>query len=212
MCITNGFDEQEIKNNINVQSDSGKKFTLSYVGVLEQLRNPEILWEVLNELVTENPEFRADFRLQFAGRVDDRIKASIENSALKNTVLDLGYLSHDAAVEVMAQSDMLLITNFPDPASKGIIPGKIFEYLATGTKILSFGPDGADVETILNKTSAGRHFTYTDTENLKKYLSDIYSEWKTGKQTSNPADISEFSRRNLTAQLAALLNEKDTRS
>jgi hypothetical protein len=49
-------------------------------------------------------------------------------------------------------SEILLITNFPNDSSKGIIPGKIFEYLATGKQIISFGPKDADVSKILNET------------------------------------------------------------
>jgi hypothetical protein len=42
---------------------------------------------------------------------------------------------------------------------------KIFEYLATGKQIISFGPKDADVSKILNETQAGKHFSYDDSEN-----------------------------------------------
>lgn len=156
-CITNGFDESDSskKAGENKNSQIEKAFTLSYIGVLEQLRNPENLWKALDELVKENAEFAADFKLKFVGRIDDKILHSIENSSLKNHILNLGYLAHGKAVEEMQNSDMLLITNFPNEASKGIIPGKIFEYLASGKQILSFGPDKADVAKILEETQAG---------------------------------------------------------
>lgn len=64
----------------------------------------------------------------------------------------MGYQTHDVALKHMQNSTVLLMTNFPQESSKGIIPGKIFEYLATGKTILSFGPKDADVEKILNET------------------------------------------------------------
>lgn len=207
VCITNGFDVEstadfEQKNKKRNQ----QKFTLSYIGVLEQLRNPEILWEVLNESLTENEDFNKDFQLKFAGRIDDQILKNIENSHLKNHIDNLGYISHDKAVEEMYSSNVLLITNFPEETSKGIIPGKIFEYLATGKTILSFGPKEADVETILNETKAGKHFSYEDKQAVKDFIEDLYNNWNTGKSDCNSSNIEKFSRKSLTQNLVEVLN------
>lgn len=206
-CITNGYDESDSskKAGENKNSQIEKAFTLSYIGVLEQLRNPENLWKALDELVKENAEFAADFKLKFVGRIDDKILLSIENSSLKNHILNLGYLAHGKAVEEMQNSDMLLITNFPNEASKGIIPGKIFEYLASGKQILSFGPDKADVSKILEETQAGKHFSYQDTENIKKFILEKYELWKNDSLIENTQHIEQFSRKNLTQQLTEVL-------
>lgn len=206
-CITNGFDESDSskKAGENKNSQIEKAFTLSYIGVLEQLRNPENLWKALDELVKENAEFAADFKLKFVGRIDDKILHSIENSSLKNHILNLGYLAHGKAVEEMQNSDMLLITNFPNEASKGIIPGKIFEYLASGKQIISFGPDKADVAKILEETQAGKHFSYQDTENIKKFILEKYELWKNDSLIENTQHIEQFSRKNLTQQLTEVL-------
>jgi glycosyltransferase involved in cell wall biosynthesis len=210
-CITNGFDESdsskkaEEQEGENTNSQIEKAFTLSYIGVLEQLRNPENLWKALDELVKENPEFADDFNLKFVGRIDDKILQAIENSSLKNHILNLGYLAHGKAVEEMQNSDLLLITNFPNEASKGIIPGKIFEYLASGKQILSFGPDKADVAKILEETQAGKHFNYQDTETVKKFILEKFELWKNGSLLKNTQNIEQFSRKNLTSQLTEVL-------
>lgn len=203
VCITNGFDESDSDKSIKGQIS--QVFTLSYIGVLEQLRNPENLWKALDELVKENTEFAADFKLKFVGRIDDKILQSIENSSLKNHILNLGYLAHGKAVEEMQNSDLLLITNFPNESSKGIIPGKIFEYLASGKQILSFGPDKADVAKILEETQAGKHFSYQDIETIKKFILEKFELWKNASLLDNTQRIEQFSRKNLTRQLAEVL-------
>ena len=203
VCITNGFEVlSEDKNKVDIKSD---KFTLGYVGVLEQLRNPEILWKTLNEILSENVDFATDFKLKFVGKVDDKILNELENSALKNSILNIGYLPHEKSVLEMKNSSLLLITNFPQETSKGIIPGKIFEYLATGNQILSFGPKDADVAMILEKTNAGKHFGYEEKENVKNYILSIYKNWKSGKLQSENVNIEEFSRKNLTKKLSEIL-------
>lgn len=209
-CITNGFDESDSQkttysNTQTPKNSNAAAFTLSYIGVLEQLRNPENLWKALNELIHQNPDFAENFVLKFAGRVDDKILADIEHSTLKNHILNLGYLSHDKAIEEMQTSDILLITNFPNESSKGIIPGKIFEYLATGKQIISFGPDEADVSRILTETDAGKHFSYNDSDTIKDFILEKFMLWKNGNLVENTKNIEQFSRRNLTGKLAEIL-------
>jgi len=203
VCITNGFDDSNTQT--FKHSNTQTKFTLSYVGVLEQLRNPEILWEALEEMVSENEDFKNDFQLKIAGRIDDKILEKLESSPLQHSILNLGYISHNKAVEEMENSLVLLITNFPQESSKGIIPGKLFEYLATGNSIISFGSKYSDVSKILEKTNAGKHFSYTEKTELKNYLSVLFESWKNGALQSNSENIEEFSRRNLTKKLAELL-------
>ena len=105
----------------------------------------------------------------------------------------------------MQNSEMLLITNFPNESSKGIIPGKIFEYLASGKQILSFGPDKADVAKILEETQAGKHFGYSDTETVKRFILEKFDLWKSGNLSENTQHIEQFSRKNLTQQLSKIL-------
>lgn len=201
LCITNGFD---IVNRLPIAKS--EKFSLSYIGVLEQLRNPENLWQTLNEILAENTDFSDDFELKFVGRVDDKILEILEKTPLKNHINNKGYLAHQQSFSEMMSSDLLLITNFPSSESKGIIPGKLFEYLATGKPILSFGPNLADVQKILDKTNAGKHFDYQNKTELKAYILAIYQNWKSGTNINQNANIEEFSRKKLTEKLAEILN------
>lgn len=201
VCITNGFDVDFSA----AEKSHSQKFTLSYVGVLEQLRNPQILWTVLNELIHENPDFAENFELKFVGRIDDKILTHLQASKLSRNINNLGYLSHDKAAQEMAKSTLLLITNFPEAASKGIIPGKVFEYLATGKQILSFGPEDADVAKILTETNAGKHFGFSDKTEVKQFFSGQFEKWKSGNQLENQSDIQQYSRRKLTEKLSKIL-------
>ena len=107
----------------------------------------------------------------------------------------------------MQDSSVLLMTNFPKDSSKGIIPGKIFEYLATGKTILSFGPNEADVKKILNETNAGKHFGYEEKENLKHFILETYQNWKSGNLENRAENIAQFSRKKLTQKLVDLMKK-----
>lgn len=207
-CITNGFDSEIESQKSEVGSkNSTNKFTLSYVGVLEQLRDPGNLWWTLYEIMCENEEFSNDFELKFVGKVDNKIQQSLFHIGINQNIKYLGYLPHEQALQEMQDSTVLLMTNFPQESSKGIIPGKIFEYLATGKTILSFGPKDADVEKILNETKAGKHFGYDEKEKLKKFILESYENWKLGTLNQNAENIEQFSRKNLTQKLVDLMNK-----
>ena len=223
-CITNGFDISEPSKVVGFQNSQAREFsvlqtteknnpitehtfTMSYVGVLEQLRNPENLWNAIYFLLNNNQDFADDFELKFVGRIDEIILQQLKHLGIDHIVNNLGYLAHDESVNEMENSDLLLITNFPNESSKGIIPGKLFEYLATGKQIISFGPKDADVETILNKTKAGKHFDYSESAEISDFILSLYKDWKSGKTIQNSANINEFSRKELAKQLANLLRK-----
>lgn len=203
ICITNGFDEEE-NGKFEIQKKTDR-FTLSYIGVLEQLRNPQNLWEVLEELIKKHSDFAQDFELKFVGKVDDNILERIKASVLKSFVKNLGYLSHHKALEEMKNSDILLISNFDTEASKGIIPGKLFEYLVTGKKIISFGPKGGDVAKILEETQVGKHFSYNEKEGIEMFILEQYQNWKQGIFDIRKQGIEQYHRRKLAEKLVSIL-------
>jgi glycosyltransferase involved in cell wall biosynthesis len=159
--------------------------------------------------MVENQDFNQDFELKFVGRIDDKIAEKFENSLWKHHIKNLGYLSHQESLVEMQNSNLLLITNFPKEESKGIIPGKLFEYLATGKQILSFGPKNADVENIILETKTGKHFDFqTDPFVLKSYLLSEYKIWKQDSHREIKSNIHAYSRKYLTKKLVEILENK----
>jgi len=202
-CITNGFDGVPYEKG---KAERSEKFTICYAGVLEQLRNPKILWSVLQQLAERNVGFKEDVKIVFAGRADEHILQYLKDSPLSASIETPGYLPHQQANEQMRKADLLLLTNFSQPTSKGIIPGKLFEYLASGTEIISFGPAESDVARILLETNSGRHFSYTDEQEISAFILQQYERWKRGEEPTEKREIDQFSRKNLTGQLAELLD------
>lgn len=199
ICITNGYDTE-----ITPTLEKTNHFTMSYVGVLEQLRNPKVLWEILEEIVNENNEFKNDFQLKLVGKIDEAILK--EWKTLKNNTIYKGYLTHKEAIKEMKNTDLLLLTNFPNASSKGIIPGKLFEYLASQKTIISFGYQDSDVSKIIEKTHTGKHFTYTEKQKTKRFIMEEYEKWKNNDTSIKKMDISEFSRKNLTKKLSEFIH------
>ena len=200
--ITNGFEESDFR----IGKFISNKFKITYSGGLEIARNPVVLWKALSELIQENEAFKTDFELEFYGNLSQEVENSIVQNGLEDHLVKKGYVSHKESIQGIKNADLLLLTNFPDEKSKGIIPGKLFEYMATGNPVLAIGPDGGDVARILEETQAGNYYTHSQKEEVKSYIFEIYQKWKSGDETQHPiSEFMQFSRRSLTEKLAKLI-------
>ena len=201
--LTNGFEEVKSKT----EKDQNH-FHLTYSGGLEMLRNPEVVWTALQELKNEISTFQHDVKLNFYGSLAEDVKENILNHDLKNILVEHGYVSHQTSIEAINKANLLLLTNFDKAESKGIIPGKIFEYMATGNPILAIGPKDADVEKIMIQTQSGGSFGHAEKDEVKQFILLNYQQWlKNPNYTflNNPTEIEQYSRRNLTKKLVEIL-------
>lgn len=200
--ITNGYDNNGISE---VTLD--KKFSLSHIGSLLSGRNPRNLWKVLGELVKEDQFFSKDFQLNLVGAVSEEVIASIKNVGLENHLRVKGYVNHPQAIELQRRSQVLLLVEIDSEETRGIIPGKFFEYMAANRPILALGPEKWDVERILIETGSGNYFNYKEEEDLKYRILSYYSEYKKGALNSSSRNIEKYSRKNLTQKLAEVLTQ-----
>ena len=201
--ITNGF--EPLKGEVNKQLDS--KFTISHIGSLLSARNPEILWEVLNELILENDQFAANFELKLAGVVSKVVMESITKNGLKGYVNNLGYVSHEKALNLQYQSQVLLLIEIDSEETQMIIPGKLFEYIQSGRPILSLGPINADFATIIKETETGTFFQYHQKQALKNQILSYFEDFQQNKLSVSPKGIKKYTRKNITEQLAQLIKK-----
>ena len=200
--ITNGFDEKDFSGDLELSEN----FTISHIGSLLSERNPVALWEVFAELISENLAFKDFFELKLVGKVSDVVLDSIWEAGLKQYVSVEGYLDHNESVKRQRSSQVLLLIEINKTEPQGIIPGKIFEYLASKRPVLAIGPENWDVVKIIAETKSGQCFAYQDKLALKTYILSCFNEFLKGKLKVDSENIEKFSRRNLTKSLVNLIN------
>ncbi|SHG34015.1 glycosyl transferase family 1 [Flagellimonas flava] len=194
--ITNGFDELLAPTGLDTS------FTISHLGSLLTGRNPVSLWKALQDLVTSHPDFGKSLKIQLAGVVGEEVHASISKFGLKDYVDMLGYLSHSKVVEVQQKSQSLLLLEIDSEETKGIIPGKLFEYLNAKRPILAIGPDEWEAGDMIEAATAGKVVGTNDVEGLKSLLLTWFEAFKSGKLECNPVGIHQYHRKELTKQMA----------
>lgn len=199
--ITNGYDIEKITN-----QTLDEKFTLAHIGSFLSERNPRILWQVLQELITENETFKNDFELKLIGATSQAVIDTISEFKLNDYVLNLGYIAHQEAIEHHRKSQVLLLIEINSDDTKSIIPGKLFEYMISERPIIAIGPKGSDFSEIITATNTGMFFTYDEKEKLKTSLLNFYQEYKNQNLKVHAVGLQQYSRKNLTEQLVKILN------
>jgi glycosyltransferase involved in cell wall biosynthesis len=198
--ITNGYDiTTEAKPTLDT------KFSLSHIGSLLSERNPEVLWKVLAELCQESKDFAKDLQLKLIGTVSDAVIESITQHGLFNYTEIVGYQPHDKVRSLQRASQVLLLLEINSIDTRGIIPGKLFEYMASERPILAIGPKDWDVQQIIAKTNTGNVFEYHQHSELKEKIQSLYNDYRNNALKVHAIGLQQYSRKALTKQLANTL-------
>ena len=198
--ITNGYDYEPSASFV-----MDTKFSFSHIGSLLSKRNPEVLWQVLSDLIKEHDAFAEDFQLNFIGFLSDDVLQSIKKYSLSNYVNNIGYVSHQEAVLYQKKSQVLLLIEIDSDETKCIIPGKLFEYMVSNRPIIAIGPTHSDVEKIIKETNTGHYFNYQDYDVLKSVILEHYTAYKNNTLQVYPIGLQKYSRKSLTEALSKLL-------
>ena len=205
--IYNGFDrDDDTKAPVNLS----EAFTITYLGVLSKIQNPVKLWQVLGELVKENEDFNKQLKINLIGQIDNSVIKSLDEQSLSGHVSLSSYIPHEQVSAVHRSSTLLLLLLMPDcePRAKGLLTGKLFEYLASGRPILCIGPEDGDAAKILNETHAGTTIGFDNKEAMKEVVKNLYQSYLDNDLPNNThLEVERYSRRVLAEEFAELLNK-----
>ncbi|MCH4823264.1 glycosyltransferase family 4 protein [Gramella lutea] len=198
--ITNGFDSE-----YQITETESKRFKIAHIGSLLSGRNPESLWKAIQELLTENDEFRQSFQLKLAGKVSEEVLRSISAYGLEQYLENQGYVNHQKAIELQKDASVLLLIEIDSEETRGIIPGKLFEYMAANKPILAIGPENWDAERIISETGTGSVYCYGEIEDIKNHILELFEKFQGNEEMSSPSGVEQYHRKALTEKLANLI-------
>jgi len=205
--IYNGFDHEDIPD---IEGLSTEKFTLEYIGNLKPNQNPAQLWTALRELIDEVPEFKELFELNLVGNIDKYLAEDLTGQYNLAPILNIiPYVSHQEAIKRMLHTNLLLFIVPEAENNKLIITGKLFEYLASRTPILSIGPVEGDAANLLREAERDEMKTYDEKEKIKEQILNGFKIWlgdEKKPQKHSKTDLMQYSRRHLSEKLSNVLN------
>ena len=175
------------------------RFRITHAGSFFGRRDPRPFLTALGRVDDVVARFVGDFRStdrEWASGIADRIEL-------------IPYAPHRQALELQRDSEaLLLLIPEAEGRGRGILSGKVFEYLAAERPILALvPPDGAAAE-LLRETGAGVVVAPGDVDGIERELTAMRDRWRAG--TLEPPMLTDewreqLSRRTRVQELVALL-------
>ena len=203
--ITNGFDPSDYDGEVQQNREI---LNIVYTGkIIFPLRDPSPLFEALTTLINNKKIESSKISVSFYGtESDDILDRLMQNyPALTNLVHILPRVSFRESIQIQKKACVLL--HLAHGGEKGIMTGKIFEYLGARRPILCVPGDNDCVDALLKETKAG--VICRNAEETAAQVLRWYQEWKkTGNVSSHSRDeqIMKYSREKQAGQLAELLD------
>lgn len=152
-----GYDEEYF---LNRKKELNKDYEIIlHAGNLFDYQNPINFWKKVKSEIEKGRKLK----LRFIGTVSPAIINTLTSIGLIEHSEILGFLSYDDAVQEMMNADFLLVC----PTERRHLPGKLFEYMRTGNKIIAFGDENEEVKKLIEKSNSGGFFRYeSDAESV----------------------------------------------
>lgn len=206
--VYNGYDAEDFLG-IAPPDLSVESFSLVHVGSLFDSRDPVALWDALSRLREEDPALSDSLMVRLVGQVGENVQRSIQSRKLGNIVEMTGYVDHDEAVREMVGASVLLLALGGTPASRDVITGKLFEYLASGRPILALGRKDGAAATLLEEVGLDSFFAWEDIEGISTYLRSAMARRRQGEKLSGASQktVSTFTREAQAGRMVEVLRE-----
>ena len=175
--IPSGFEEE-------IESTNHDKFRILYTGSMKKIQNPGNLWQVLQELIESDEQFKQDVEIVLIGNIDRLIFSTNEFKKIRDRKI-LSYMSKKELNLEISKASLLLVCSVNYADSDDIVPGKFFHYLSANKNILGISNKGSDLEKIINETKSGMSFDYNNYEDLKNYIYKCYQNFLKGGKPRN---------------------------
>jgi len=171
LTIANGSDFDDFAGLDHQPSD---RFRLTHTGSFFGKRDPR-------PFLTALDESGLDVQARFLGDFRSTDREWAEERGLGDKLELIPYAPRQEALELQRDSDALLLL-IPDAGGrgKGVLSGKVFEYLAAERPILAVvPPDGAAAD-LIRETGAGVVAPPDDVEAIKAALAELHARFANG--------------------------------
>jgi len=201
--LTNGYDEDDFKS-LSIQNT--QRFIIRHVGIVNEKCDPRPFLEALRQLALEHAEFGSLVQVDFVGDIHPQFKAFVHSSPTISTFTTFtSPVPHKELISMYGSSSLLLIilTGYKD--AEGYMPGKLFEYIATGLSIIGTGPENGDASALLKEVGVGEIIDDKEVARIKTKVLFHFDAWKNGTAGNSVKAGVKYSRKEITRALTELL-------
>jgi glycosyltransferase involved in cell wall biosynthesis len=203
--IPNGFDEEDFTREPDAHPPAAP-FTVTHCGMLTLGRSARPFLEGLAALKRRSPATAAAIRVVFIGARESSNEEWARRLAMEDTVVFEDNLPHRECIAREKRSHALLLIKHDDERYRGLVPGKLFEYIGAKRPILAVVPDGETSE-IVRGLRRGETAHIGSPGEIAAALETMYARYREGTLESfySLDDVPRYSRRAEAEHLSELL-------
>ena len=181
----------------------GERFRITHAGSFFGKRDPR---PFLRALAASGLE---DVTVRFLGDFRPSDREFMESLGLGDRVELVPHVPRRESLRLQRESDALLLL-IPEAGGRGrgVLSGKVFEYLAAERPVLAVvPPDGAAAE-LVRDTGAGLVAGSDDVDGIRDALVELHTRWREGRLDGPPLSVAwreRLSRASRVEELAELL-------
>lgn len=202
--LPNGFDEADY---VNLSIKKTSKFQIIHAGNLLDHQNPDVLWQSLQRLSQEIPDFKKELKIRFIGRIHKTVAETLQQFGLTDNVEVQPFMPHRLLLQEILNAAVLLVVIPNVENNKGIVTGKLFEYIGSGRPILVIGPPNGDAADIVTRISNSAISDYADIDCCTEIIKTMYNAWSKNIIQKSDLERKLFSRCYLTEKLSKIFNQ-----
>ena len=174
--LYNGYNERDF---INLKQVVVKKYIIFFMGSLYADRTSELLIEPFKNFIStlENKDLKK-IELRFIGNSDPKEIELLKKNIKGVDLVCSKYIPHNEVLVKAAEASLLLLLIDDVYGAKGVVTGKIFEYLKLFAPILGIVPLNGVAAKIISDTRTGVCFHPNDKEGIYTFLKNDFEDWK----------------------------------
>jgi glycosyltransferase involved in cell wall biosynthesis len=207
--LRNGFDPADFPSPSSEPHSAARDTPLRLVhtGMLTLTRSAEGLLRGLRHLLRQHPEYRDAFRIELLGARESDNDARIAALGLQDCVSVRDYVPHQQAIASMQGADVLVLIKHTEERFRGLIPGKLYEYMGAGRPILALVPE-SEAADLIRQTACGEVVSPQDPDAVARCLETFLHHKRNGTLSAaySCTATQRFDRQQQAAELAALLD------
>lgn len=203
--INNGYDPTLLPERPQVKSDV---FRLLYAGlIMLPQRSPAPLLQAVKMCIESGMIPRNKIEIVFLGTDPELVRRSLPSGTDELPVRFVPKVRHQEALKEQMKAAVLI--SLTHKGEKGVLTGKIFDYLAASRPILALPDDHGEIRSLLESTGAG--ISLSCPEDICRALNVWYEQWQSDSQFAmkqNSNVVARYSRRQQTKELAKVLEDQ----
>ena len=169
--VYNGYEPDDYEDIVKTPRRNNKRFEIVYTGTIYNIyQDPAPLFQAVKELMAEEKVGPDDLHITFAGHKSSNLSDMAKAYGIDEFFTYAGFLPRESALALQYNADACLFLEYNNPSVKGVLTGKLFEYIYIAREIWAIGVDDKTTSgSLIEKTKTGICFG-NDVNKIKKYI------------------------------------------